>query len=587
MSEAGYLDLALKAGLHAGFKSTVYYGVATIILITLMGGCSTPTTAPPDARQAAPATETPEVAQPEQPEQPGQLEQPEQPETAATEQLAPAETTESLETPELPETIETPEVVEGLQSEDAQPESAQPEAPEATETFQPEPREAESSELVEPTLRPAAAEQQPAVVSEQAGDELLEAAAEEAPEIIEPVLPEVAQVEAEAEPEVAQAVEITSPESAAPVEAEPLSIQQPAPTVPDTAPEQSNEAISRPRRESIASARTQSSQDSADFSSLPSGPPPARGRPSIASIVSVVGEPFQVTLTGPTWLYIGEETPGGAVTFLRRTIEPTRSVFLLRIDRIGEYRLLFQNQDLVSDTIETHPVAIRVIEQEDAAQSEDTARSAVQSEVLPLNEPIGTADQQGEQPTDRRIEQGLATDQQGEQIAALIEDPQARDQLASRALADERYEEAIAYWSDNLSSEEPYAANARRGLTEAALNSGDLDLALTNVRTMLANQELPTADALHILAEERAMRGDNPAAIELFELLVANFPSDSGIDRAYFQLGRIYESDAELRNLRRALDYYRLIVDQYPISDYWEQASVRSEFLRRHFFDIR
>ncbi len=59
------------------------------------------------------------------------------------------------------------------------------------------------------------------------------------------------------------------------------------------------------------------------------------------------------------------------------------------------------------------------------------------------------------------------------------------------------------------------------------------------------------------------------------------------IDRALFLYGQNYESSSEQRNIRQALSSYEKIIESFPDSDYWDEASKRITYLERFYLNIR
>jgi hypothetical protein len=70
------------------------------------------------------------------------------------------------------------------------------------------------------------------------------------------------------------------------------------------------------------------------------------------------------------------------------------------------------------------------------------------------------------------------------------------------------------------------------------------------------------------------------------ERFIEIFPDSSGNDFRYFELGTLYESD-ELRNEKKARQYYAAILERYPASVFYLDAAARVRYLDRHFFDVR
>lgn len=79
-----------------------------------------------------------------------------------------------------------------------------------------------------------------------------------------------------------------------------------------------------------------------------------------------------------------------------------------------------------------------------------------------------------------------------------------------------------------------------------------------------------------------------PVGRETIELLEALLEQGSPrYDFILFSLARLYEEPGIHRDLKRSHDLYTKLTDEYPLSEYWERANARIEYLERHFFYIR
>ncbi len=87
------------------------------------------------------------------------------------------------------------------------------------------------------------------------------------------------------------------------------------------------------------------------------------------------------------------------------------------------------------------------------------------------------------------------------------------------------------------------------------------------------------------IAELLARQDDTNEAIGVYEALL-----DTGYtpyDRFLFRLAQLLEQQGQSRDLRRARSLYQELVDDYPLSNYWNRSNTRIEYLDRHFFLIR
>jgi len=59
------------------------------------------------------------------------------------------------------------------------------------------------------------------------------------------------------------------------------------------------------------------------------------------------------------------------------------------------------------------------------------------------------------------------------------------------------------------------------------------------------------------------------------------------MDSVLFILGNVYQNEKAIRNEKKAVFYYKKLVDEYPASVYWDEAHREYMFLKRRYIDIR
>ncbi len=59
------------------------------------------------------------------------------------------------------------------------------------------------------------------------------------------------------------------------------------------------------------------------------------------------------------------------------------------------------------------------------------------------------------------------------------------------------------------------------------------------------------------------------------------------MDEGLFLKGKVLETPSSSRNIKEALNSYKAIINNYPESDFWDDASRRISYIERIYFDIR
>lgn len=63
--------------------------------------------------------------------------------------------------------------------------------------------------------------------------------------------------------------------------------------------------------------------------------------------------------------------------------------------------------------------------------------------------------------------------------------------------------------------------------------------------------------------------------------------SNEFIDEALYLKGQILEKPFELRNIKDALDCYKIVISSYPQSNLWDKCDERIKYIQRFYFNIR
>lgn len=375
---------------------------------------------------------------------------------------------------------------------------------------------------------------------------------------------------------------------------------EPAPA-PETAVRDSEPARQTPARP----PRTAPAAQTPDRERRPGG----RAQPAAAGPVDgrrtvTVGDEVRLRLEDGGWVFLGEDGGREGLSFRRRFREDGDTVFIFSADAAGDYVARFQRQDLERGVFRERRFAVDARPQ--PASGGGAAAEAVRAAEADEDHTPGA----GETADDATIAQAPAADletayallEEGRREEALeaflrsypVGDADVHDTIAGLAFDLGRLETARSHWTRNLGGEGPHAARARMGLFRTGLAAGNADEAWEHFAAL--EEEMtggegtgdaaagPTADELLELGT-LLMESEEPArAVQPLEayMELGGTPEDPAA--LYYNLGRLHE---EQRNARGALEYYRRVVDDYPLSGYWQPAEERMQYLRRHFFDIR
>ena len=82
-------------------------------------------------------------------------------------------------------------------------------------------------------------------------------------------------------------------------------------------------------------------------------------------------------------------------------------------------------------------------------------------------------------------------------------------------------------------------------------------------------------------------KGEYLKAAENLEMIREYSLNSFEVDRLYFLLGQCYEKTETDRDPVKAEMYYRMLLDQFPFSIYYDRAELRKRYLQKYFINIR
>lgn len=325
---------------------------------------------------------------------------------------------------------------------------------------------------------------------------------------------------------------------------------------------------------------------------------PVDGRSTVT-----VGEEVRLRLADGGWVYLGEESGDDGLSYRRRFSDDGDTVFIFSADAAGEYVARFQRQDLDQGVFRERRLAVKAVPQPASGGGMDGAVAQVPAgdETAPGAGDSAAGFGMPEDSEAPDLDAAYALLEEGRRAEALDAflqsyppgDAEVHDTIASLARDLGRTETARSHWSENLDSQAPWARRARLGLFRTELGAGNGGAAWEHYAALEdAGAASATAGAAPgVTAEELLELGallfdsnNRARALDPLEAYLGRGGTPENPAQLYYRLGRLYE---ERRDARAAHRYYRRVVDDFPLSEYWEPAEARIQYLRRHFFDIR
>ncbi|MCD2320941.1 tetratricopeptide repeat protein [Borreliella burgdorferi] len=106
---------------------------------------------------------------------------------------------------------------------------------------------------------------------------------------------------------------------------------------------------------------------------------------------------------------------------------------------------------------------------------------------------------------------------------------------------------------------------------------------LENAR-YLVEKNVDFSESIYLeIFEFLVTRGEHEFALNFSSLYFPKYINSSFSDKYSYLLGKLYESESKHKDFLKALHYYKLVIDNYPFSYYYERAKIRYLFLKRFF----
>ncbi len=317
----------------------------------------------------------------------------------------------------------------------------------------------------------------------------------------------------------------------------------------------------------------------------PAGSSPAAAAPEgssrVREIFARTGDELEIGLEGEGFMFLGFPggTPFDGMIFKAKEVRDRKSYFKFKASRLGVYELAFLQQDNTSGRSVRETVRVRVVSDADFTAAVERAAPA---------EPPTALD-----PGDPEYAEKLAS--LGKYDAALIEylkgyregDGKLNDRIASLYLLSGSLDAAEKYYRKNLIPAGPYSESAIVGLVGIAVQRGDSGAFLSLLKPFLAIRDLNIEEQLLRASRFLKERGEIGLGLELVEQCGQRYPDGALRDEALFLQASLLEEQSPRRDIQKARDLYREVLQRFPESPFAAPARDRVRYIEQHFYLIR
>jgi hypothetical protein len=294
-----------------------------------------------------------------------------------------------------------------------------------------------------------------------------------------------------------------------------------------------------------------------------------------------VGQIVEIPFRGNGWVYMDEIASRRGITLNSKHNDPDGQSFIFSLEEAGIYVLKFYRRDFIKDYIIIDHIQLIVEEAQSAGGfvfdrgrvvAQPRWPSAVEEAQIsrgarPASEPVVTSGISNRPAQETSPQQRTDTPQRTNpaQRPAPVQETSNQERTPSQ--------DVQASSSANTGGQTAQSTP----VTNFEQNS--------NEAPPVENREKLTPEATMQKARQTFDSGNIQSAIDLLNQLMADYPD--GGDEVYWLLGQYYEANSPARNILLSLDYYRRLVNEYPQSDYFNDARRRIAYLERFYINIQ
>gem|GEM_PF-1244908 len=279
----------------------------------------------------------------------------------------------------------------------------------------------------------------------------------------------------------------------------------------------------------------------------PGIPPPSTA--ASTHLLEKSGE-LMITLDGIGWIFRSDRSTPGAWRFLGRDIVGGSSNFHFLFSGIGNWNLVFEQQNLSSGESEEIIRKVKVDEVDGLPSLVDNLDLAESSDTL-----SGTS--------------------------SADADTRYTDALAASAAG--KIDEAMKYFEQDASRGDSVGERARGAIVETAAKFGVVGPLLTWLPRYL--EENPSIEVLRSALE--VFTGEMGYDDQIREILEKLVELDEKNPEWNYRLAVILEKPGEKRDLDRSAQLYQEVINRWPLSEWRNLSEERLLWLQRHYFRVR
>lgn len=273
-----------------------------------------------------------------------------------------------------------------------------------------------------------------------------------------------------------------------------------------------------------------------------------------------LGAYLDVIYPGSGWIYLGETDSPEKMVFLGRKLGEDMTSFTLRSKESGTTLLHFYKDDLLTGKYIDDWLEVEISEK----QAENIFIHAVAPSYAAIVPPKPS----------RPKEQDTAVPESQPEAPAPVSTPKTETPPVTAQVPEQNADNSGRTVIQTTQSEQP-------AVSQSPVQAQTPDTAPTTMQSQANDTD---NSSLLERAKELYASGKFPEALEAVRRFFET--ATEKIDEGLYLQGQIYESNSSVKDIKAAIDSYKILLDNWPKSNLWADAQKRYIYLRRFYINI-
>lgn len=271
-----------------------------------------------------------------------------------------------------------------------------------------------------------------------------------------------------------------------------------------------------------------------------------------------IGQTLEVLYPGSGWIYMGTTDNTKDFSFLGKKLGTENTKFTFKAKKQGNKILHFYKNDILTQNYIDDYLEVEILSEKDS--SNKTVQAPEYKQLVPKKVQTEVTKTQNEDLQIKRNNENTQINQT------------TNENISSRKTQNSSNSENS---SSKDSSQENQTENDSTSKKENQQNQNE------------NNDEITQIDTTTLLEEAESLYNEKNYKDALSKLETYIEYSKDNRDKALYLQGQIYETDGEYKDVKKAIESYKMLTKNYPASSYWDSANKRIIYLTKFYLEGR